>query len=165
MFWCWVSLSLFRCNCFFAAFRSTGAAVNSSESLPPSSSVNDISSMSTDQTLASDTDSSLETSAGPLGCCRWLAACLRNPMFFRRWPGHPERAHHYTTPPEKFGEKKVKCWILKCVKKKKDTKNHHNEMSQILKYNFMLHNMNNYNNYRWQKKNTLSFKKRNKIIR
>ncbi|XP_030626107.1 mitogen-activated protein kinase 10 isoform X6 [Chanos chanos] len=44
--------------------------VNSSESLPPSSSVNDISSMSTDQTLASDTDSSLETSAGPLGCCR-----------------------------------------------------------------------------------------------
>uniref|UniRef100_A0A8D2L1Y9 Stress-activated protein kinase JNK n=1 Tax=Varanus komodoensis TaxID=61221 RepID=A0A8D2L1Y9_VARKO len=48
----------------------TGAAVNSSESLPPSSSVNDISSMSTDQTLASDTDSSLEASAGPLGCCR-----------------------------------------------------------------------------------------------
>uniref|UniRef100_A0A4W3HEB5 Stress-activated protein kinase JNK n=1 Tax=Callorhinchus milii TaxID=7868 RepID=A0A4W3HEB5_CALMI len=48
----------------------SGAAVNSSESLPPSSSVNDISSMSTDQTLASDTDSSLETSAGPLGCCR-----------------------------------------------------------------------------------------------
>ncbi|KAM7326607.1 hypothetical protein ACRRTK_015085 [Alexandromys fortis] len=47
-----------------------GAAVNSSESLPPSSSVNDISSMSTDQTLASDTDSSLEASAGPLGCCR-----------------------------------------------------------------------------------------------
>uniref|UniRef100_A0A672ZP52 Stress-activated protein kinase JNK n=1 Tax=Sphaeramia orbicularis TaxID=375764 RepID=A0A672ZP52_9TELE len=46
------------------------AAVNSSESLPPSSSINDISSMSTDQTLASDTDSSLETSAGPLGCCR-----------------------------------------------------------------------------------------------
>uniref|UniRef100_A0A673HQD0 Stress-activated protein kinase JNK n=2 Tax=Cyprininae TaxID=2743694 RepID=A0A673HQD0_9TELE len=48
----------------------SGAAMNSSESLPPSSSVNDISSMSTDQTLASDTDSSLETSAGPLGCCR-----------------------------------------------------------------------------------------------
>ncbi|XP_069782139.1 mitogen-activated protein kinase 10 isoform X5 [Narcine bancroftii] len=47
----------------------SGAAVNSSDSLPPSSSVNDISSMSTDQTLASDTDSSLETSAGPL-CCR-----------------------------------------------------------------------------------------------
>ncbi|KAI9534699.1 Mitogen-activated protein kinase 10 [Dissostichus eleginoides] len=45
----------------------SGAAVNSSESLPPSSSINDISSMSTDQTLASDTDSSLETSAGPLG--------------------------------------------------------------------------------------------------
>uniref|UniRef100_A0A8D0G933 Mitogen-activated protein kinase 10 n=1 Tax=Sphenodon punctatus TaxID=8508 RepID=A0A8D0G933_SPHPU len=48
----------------------SGAAVNSSESLPLSSSVNDISSMSTDQTLASDTDSSLEASAGPLGCCR-----------------------------------------------------------------------------------------------
>uniref|UniRef100_A0A667WU35 Mitogen-activated protein kinase 10 n=1 Tax=Myripristis murdjan TaxID=586833 RepID=A0A667WU35_9TELE len=48
----------------------SGAAMNSSESLPPSSSINDISSMSTDQTLASDTDSSLETSAGPLGCCR-----------------------------------------------------------------------------------------------
>uniref|UniRef100_A0A671M1H4 Stress-activated protein kinase JNK n=1 Tax=Sinocyclocheilus anshuiensis TaxID=1608454 RepID=A0A671M1H4_9TELE len=48
----------------------SGAAVNSSDSLPPSSSVNDISSMSTDQTLASDTDSSLETSTGPLGCCR-----------------------------------------------------------------------------------------------
>uniref|UniRef100_A0A8C9EZY0 Stress-activated protein kinase JNK n=1 Tax=Pavo cristatus TaxID=9049 RepID=A0A8C9EZY0_PAVCR len=48
----------------------SGAAVNSSESLPPSSSANDISSMSTDQTLASDTDSSLEASAGPLGCCR-----------------------------------------------------------------------------------------------
>ncbi|XP_032394773.1 mitogen-activated protein kinase 10 isoform X5 [Etheostoma spectabile] len=47
----------------------SGAAVNSSESLPPSPSINDISSMSTDQTLASDTDSSLETSAGPLGCC------------------------------------------------------------------------------------------------
>nr|XP_021557967.1 mitogen-activated protein kinase 10-like [Neomonachus schauinslandi] len=50
----------------------SGAAVNSSESLPPSSSVNDISSMSTDQTLASDTDSSLEASAGPLGCCSYL---------------------------------------------------------------------------------------------
>ncbi|KAK1787460.1 hypothetical protein P4O66_002936 [Electrophorus voltai] len=53
----------------------TGAAVNSSESLPPSSSVNDISSMSTDQTLASDTDSSLETSAGTLGCCRHWNKC------------------------------------------------------------------------------------------
>nr|XP_029504312.1 mitogen-activated protein kinase 10-like [Oncorhynchus nerka] len=49
---------------------STGAAVNSSGESLPSPSVNDISSMSTDQTLASDTDSSLETSAGPLGCCR-----------------------------------------------------------------------------------------------
>ncbi|KAF2984343.1 hypothetical protein EK904_000731 [Melospiza melodia maxima] len=54
----------------FSVKNCTGAAVNSSESLPPSSSVNDISSMSTDQTLASDTDSSLEASAGPLGCCR-----------------------------------------------------------------------------------------------
>ncbi|KAM4720138.1 mitogen-activated protein kinase 10 isoform 4-T4 [Anableps anableps] len=53
----------------------SGAAVNSSESLPPSSSINDISSMSTDQTLASDTDSSLETSAGPLGCCREASYC------------------------------------------------------------------------------------------
>ncbi|KAL1253296.1 hypothetical protein QQF64_017989 [Cirrhinus molitorella] len=59
----------------------SGAAMNSSESLPPSSSVNDISSMSTDQTLASDTDSSLETSAGPLGCCR--GECER----FRRSTG------------------------------------------------------------------------------
>ncbi|MED6242023.1 Mitogen-activated protein kinase 10 [Ataeniobius toweri] len=53
----------------------SGAAMNSSESLPPSSSINDISSMSTDQTLASDTDSSLETSAGPLGCCREASFC------------------------------------------------------------------------------------------
>lgn len=81
-------------------FLSTGAAVNSSESLPPSSSVNDISSMSTDQTLASDTDSSLEASAGPLGCCRWLAACLRNPAFFSRWrdgthtPAHTDPHTH-----------------------------------------------------------------------
>ncbi|KAF3849181.1 hypothetical protein F7725_015678, partial [Dissostichus mawsoni] len=55
----------------------SGAAVNSSESLPPSSSINDISSMSTDQTLASDTDSSLETSAGPLGCCRVLRIAFK----------------------------------------------------------------------------------------
>uniref|UniRef100_A0A8C7W8B4 Stress-activated protein kinase JNK n=1 Tax=Oncorhynchus mykiss TaxID=8022 RepID=A0A8C7W8B4_ONCMY len=48
----------------------SGAAVNSSGESLPSPSVNDISSMSTDQTLASDTDSSLETSAGHLGCCR-----------------------------------------------------------------------------------------------
>lgn len=56
--------------------------------------------MSTDQTLASDTDSSLETSAGPLGCCRWLAACLRNPVFFRRWRAQPQ--------PEKGIKKSVK---------------------------------------------------------
>ncbi|KAA8584471.1 hypothetical protein FQN60_008256, partial [Etheostoma spectabile] len=55
----------------------SGAAVNSSESLPPSPSINDISSMSTDQTLASDTDSSLETSAGPLGCCRLRCSKLQ----------------------------------------------------------------------------------------
>jgi len=90
--------TLFRCNPLAAvASLSTGAAVNSSESLPPSSSINDISSMSTDQTQASDTDSSLETSAGPLGCCRWLAACLRNPTFFRRWrtpTGHDRLRKH-----------------------------------------------------------------------
>ncbi len=83
---CCGCVSFFRCNRFSSVSSlSAGAAMNSSESLPPSSSVNDISSMSTDQTLASDTDSSLETSAGPLGCCRWLTACLRNPVFFRRW--------------------------------------------------------------------------------
>ncbi|KAM5235943.1 mitogen-activated protein kinase 8 isoform 6-T6 [Ctenodactylus gundi] len=48
-----------------------GAAVISGSQHPSSSSsVNDVSSMSTDPTLASDTDSSLEASAGPLGCCR-----------------------------------------------------------------------------------------------
>ncbi|KAK2496315.1 hypothetical protein MC885_021435 [Smutsia gigantea] len=48
-----------------------GAAVTSSSQRPSSaSSANDVSSMSTDPTLASDTDSSLEASAGPLGCCR-----------------------------------------------------------------------------------------------
>ncbi|MGH0153418.1 UNVERIFIED_CONTAM: hypothetical protein FKN15_025860 [Acipenser sinensis] len=50
---------------------SLGAAViNGSQHPSSSSSVSDVSSMSTDPTLASDTDSSLETSAGPLGCCR-----------------------------------------------------------------------------------------------
>ncbi|XP_072347842.1 mitogen-activated protein kinase 8 isoform X3 [Scyliorhinus torazame] len=50
---------------------SLGAAmINGSHHPSSSSSVNDVSSMSTDPTLASDTDSSLETSAGPLGCCR-----------------------------------------------------------------------------------------------
>ncbi|MBN3312203.1 MK08B kinase, partial [Atractosteus spatula] len=50
---------------------SLGAAViNGSQHPSSSSSVNDVSSMSTDPTLASDTDSSLETSSGPLGCCR-----------------------------------------------------------------------------------------------
>nr|XP_009486533.1 PREDICTED: mitogen-activated protein kinase 8-like isoform X1 [Pelecanus crispus] len=46
------------------------AMINGSQHPSSSSSVNDVSSMSTDPTLASDTDSSLETSAGPLGCCR-----------------------------------------------------------------------------------------------
>ncbi|XP_037256622.1 mitogen-activated protein kinase 8 isoform X4 [Falco naumanni] len=46
------------------------AVINGSQHPSSSSSVNDVSSMSTDPTLASDTDSSLETSAGPLGCCR-----------------------------------------------------------------------------------------------
>uniref|UniRef100_A0A674AYR4 Stress-activated protein kinase JNK n=1 Tax=Salmo trutta TaxID=8032 RepID=A0A674AYR4_SALTR len=54
---------------------SLGAAVSSSFQQHPSassSSANDVSSMSTDPTLASDTDSSLETASNtdPLGCCR-----------------------------------------------------------------------------------------------
>ncbi|KAL7870110.1 hypothetical protein AOLI_G00140980 [Acnodon oligacanthus] len=52
---------------------SLGAAVTGDPQHPStsSSSANDASSMSTDPTLASDTDNSLETSAsGPLGCCR-----------------------------------------------------------------------------------------------
>uniref|UniRef100_A0A4W5MTL9 Stress-activated protein kinase JNK n=1 Tax=Hucho hucho TaxID=62062 RepID=A0A4W5MTL9_9TELE len=54
---------------------SLGAAVSSSFQQHPSatsSSTNDVSSMSTDPTLASDTDSSLETASNtdPLGCCR-----------------------------------------------------------------------------------------------
>ncbi|XP_074816462.1 mitogen-activated protein kinase 9 isoform X5 [Natator depressus] len=46
------------------------AAVNSSTSPSQSSSINDISSMSTEQTLASDTDSSLDALTGPLEGCR-----------------------------------------------------------------------------------------------
>ncbi|XP_067899683.1 mitogen-activated protein kinase 9 isoform X5 [Heterodontus francisci] len=46
------------------------AAVNSNNSPSQSSSINDISSMSTEQTLASDTDSSLDASTGPLDGCR-----------------------------------------------------------------------------------------------
>uniref|UniRef100_A0A8C9TXU5 Stress-activated protein kinase JNK n=1 Tax=Scleropages formosus TaxID=113540 RepID=A0A8C9TXU5_SCLFO len=49
---------------------SLGAAMMGSQDPSSSSSVNDMSSMSTDPTMASDTDSSLETSAGTLGCCR-----------------------------------------------------------------------------------------------
>ncbi|TRY83638.1 hypothetical protein DNTS_003867 [Danionella cerebrum] len=48
-----------------------GAAVMNGSSQPSSSSsINDISSMSTEPTVTSDTDSSLEASAGPLSCCR-----------------------------------------------------------------------------------------------
>ncbi|KAA0719819.1 Mitogen-activated protein kinase 10 [Triplophysa tibetana] len=82
----------------------SGAAVNSSESLPPSSSVNDISSMSTDQTLASDTDSSLETSAGPLGCCSGRPSpevlfCKRLPNESTTKPGglHEKNSIIYTS--------------------------------------------------------------------
>ncbi|XP_036857883.1 mitogen-activated protein kinase 9 isoform X1 [Manis javanica] len=46
------------------------AAVNSNTTPSQSSSINDISSMSTEQTLASDTDSSLDASTGPLEGCR-----------------------------------------------------------------------------------------------
>lgn len=52
---------------------STDAAVNSNTSPSQSSSINDISSMSTEQTLASDTDSSLDALTGPLEGCRWSA--------------------------------------------------------------------------------------------
>ncbi|KAJ7421984.1 Glutamine--fructose-6-phosphate aminotransferase [isomerizing] 2 [Willisornis vidua] len=50
--------------------HSTDAAVNSNTSPSQSSSINDISSMSTEQTLASDTDSSLDALTGPLEGCR-----------------------------------------------------------------------------------------------
>ncbi|KAJ6667894.1 hypothetical protein lerEdw1_016215 [Lerista edwardsae] len=49
---------------------STDAAVNSNTSPSQSSSINDISSMSTEQTLASDTDSSLDALTGTLEGCR-----------------------------------------------------------------------------------------------
>ncbi|GAB1296006.1 Mitogen-activated protein kinase 9 [Apodemus speciosus] len=48
----------------------TDAAVSSKATPSQSSSINDISSMSTEHTLASDTDSSLDASAGPLEGCR-----------------------------------------------------------------------------------------------
>ncbi|XP_065730254.1 mitogen-activated protein kinase 9 isoform X5 [Phocoena phocoena] len=48
----------------------TDAAVSSNATPSQSSSINDISSMSTEQTLASDTDSSLDASTGPLEGCR-----------------------------------------------------------------------------------------------
>ncbi|KAG8523015.1 Mitogen-activated protein kinase 9, partial [Galemys pyrenaicus] len=51
-------------------FLSTDAAVSSNATPSQSSSINDISSMSTEQTLASDTDSSLDASTGPLEGCR-----------------------------------------------------------------------------------------------
>ncbi|RXN17562.1 mitogen-activated kinase 8A isoform X1 [Labeo rohita] len=46
------------------------AVINGSPQPSSSSSINDVSSMSTEPTVASDTDSSLEASAGPLSCCR-----------------------------------------------------------------------------------------------
>lgn len=70
------------CNVHFCVYNvsdgcvchSTGAAViNGSPQPSSSSSINDVSSMSTEPTVASDTDSSLEASAGPLSCCRWLS--------------------------------------------------------------------------------------------
>ncbi|GAB5566580.1 mitogen-activated protein kinase 9 isoform X1 [Prionailurus iriomotensis] len=48
----------------------TDAPVSSNATPSESSSINDISSMSTEQTLASDTDSSLDASTGPLEGCR-----------------------------------------------------------------------------------------------
>lgn len=56
---------------------STDAAVNSNTSPSQSSSVNDISSMSTEQTLASDTDSSLDALTGTLEGCRWSALKIK----------------------------------------------------------------------------------------
>lgn len=75
--------------------------------------------MSTDQTLASDTDSSLETSAGPLGCCRWLAACLRNPVFFRRWRTVPPTPYHNVKRKTKEKKDRVKGLKKKGEKKSK----------------------------------------------
>lgn len=49
---------------------SDAAAMNSNTSPSQSSSINDISSMSTEQTLASDTDGSIDASAGPIDGCR-----------------------------------------------------------------------------------------------
>uniref|UniRef100_A0A4W4DXC5 Stress-activated protein kinase JNK n=1 Tax=Electrophorus electricus TaxID=8005 RepID=A0A4W4DXC5_ELEEL len=46
------------------------AMINGSPQASSSSSTNDVSSMSTEPTMTSDTDSSLEATAGPLGCCR-----------------------------------------------------------------------------------------------
>ena len=51
-------------------FLSADAPVSSNATPSESSSINDISSMSTEQTLASDTDSSLDASTGPLEGCR-----------------------------------------------------------------------------------------------
>uniref|UniRef100_A0A2K5SJD0 Stress-activated protein kinase JNK n=1 Tax=Cebus imitator TaxID=2715852 RepID=A0A2K5SJD0_CEBIM len=50
--------------------QTSDAAVSSNATTSQSSSINDISSMSTEQTLASDTDSSLDASTGPLEGCR-----------------------------------------------------------------------------------------------
>lgn len=71
-------------------FLSTDAAVNSNTSPSQSSSINDISSMSTEQTLASDTDSSLDALTGPLEGCRWSATIAdltlgKNSCFHWAW--------------------------------------------------------------------------------
>ncbi|KAF7249269.1 Mitogen-activated protein kinase 9 [Varanus komodoensis] len=57
-------------NFLMLGLLSTDAAVNSNISPSQSSSINDISSMSTEQTLASDTDSSLDALTGTLEGCR-----------------------------------------------------------------------------------------------
>lgn len=62
---------------YFLCLLRTDAAVNNNNSPSQSSSINDISSMSTEQTLASDTDSSLDASTGPLDGCRWSASWLQ----------------------------------------------------------------------------------------
>lgn len=62
--------------------HSTGAAVSNDSQEPSttsSSSTNDASSMSSDPTATSDTDSSQET-AGPLGCCRWPSSFIPFPL-------------------------------------------------------------------------------------
>lgn len=68
------------------------AAVSSKATPSQSSSINDISSMSTEHTLASDTDSSLDASTGPLEGCRWYVCWRRRTCLWRNSHFHgPER--------------------------------------------------------------------------